>query len=227
MNDAARVEENLARIRGRIHDAAKRSGRSADDVILVAVSKMQPQSRLEAAYRAGQRVFGENYVQSLERRKTELPADARWHMIGHVQTNKAKKLAGIEMVESVDSERLARALASVTAGGAPLDVLIEVNIGEEAQKSGVFPSGAEALIEAVRRIGPQLALKGLMCIPPASQGRGGFARLRALAEELRRRSGLLLPHLSMGMSDDFEDAIAEGATIVRVGTSIFGAREIA
>jgi PLP dependent protein len=226
MADEAQVRENLERVRSRIDAAARRAGRSPGDVTLVAVSKKQPKRRLEAAYSAGQRVFGENYVQELERRRGELPADARWHMIGHVQTNKARKLAGIEMVESIDSERLARALAkAVEAQKGLLAVLIEVNIGEEPQKSGALPEEAERLVEEIRPLGVTLSLEGLMCIPPPGTGRGGFERLRQLAERLRAKTGLALPHLSMGMSDDYEDAILEGSTIVRVGTAIFGARE--
>ncbi len=219
------VKANLLRVKARIADAAKRSGRAADAITLVAVSKKQPNERLESAYAAGQRLFGENYVQDLERRRGELPRDARWHMIGHVQTNKAKKLVGIEMVESIDSDRLARTLAkALEAERSSIGALIEVNVGDEPQKAGVPPNDVEALLEAARPLGPWLRIEGLMCIPPPGEGRAFFAKLRVLIEALRRSTGLELPHLSMGMSDDYEDAILEGSTIVRVGTAIFGAR---
>jgi pyridoxal phosphate enzyme (YggS family) len=219
------VRDNLLRIQDRIADAAKRSGRAPEAITLVAVSKKQPTARVEAAYAAGQRVFGENYVQELERRRSELPSDTRWHMIGHVQTNKAKKLVGIEMVESIDSDRLAKTLAkALEAERSSIGALIEVNIGEEPQKAGVLPADVEALLDALRALGPSLRIDGLMCIPPTSAGRPSFAKLRALAERLRKTTGLGLPHLSMGMSDDYEDAIIEGSTIVRVGNAIFGAR---
>ncbi len=220
--DAARVAERLAMVRESIARACARAGRSVDEVTLVAVSKRHPAEAVRAAYAAGQRVFGENYVQELVEKAAALAdlEDLRWHFIGHLQRNKARQVAEVgAVVETVDSPRLARELGR--RASAPLDVLAQVNVAGEAQKSGCAPEELPALLEAIASE-PQLRLRGLMTIPPfdddPERTRPHFARLRALADAHG------LPARSMGMSADLEVAIEEGATIVRVGTAIFGPR---
>ncbi|MCK6549702.1 YggS family pyridoxal phosphate-dependent enzyme [Myxococcota bacterium] len=224
---AREVAENLGRVRAAIADACARAGRRVDEVQLVAVSKKQPIERVRAAYDAGQRHFGENYVQELVERVGALPADATWHLIGHVQTNKAKRAIAAAVIHTIDSEKLARAIAKAVAeqGGGPKDVLVEVNTGAEEAKAGVAPEALDALFDVLAAL-PELSVRGLMCIPPVDDTRPHFARLRALRDALAARRGIALPELSMGMSGDFADAIAEGATIVRVGTAIFGERPV-
>jgi pyridoxal phosphate enzyme (YggS family) len=206
----------------RLQDAAVKSGRKAEDVRLVAVSKKQPLERIEWAVQAGQRVFGENYLQSLEERRARFP-DLEWHLVGSLQSNKAKRAAKIvAMVHALDSEKTAR-LLSEHAEGRRIPVLIEVNTGGEASKAGIREEAVPAFLESVRGL-PGIAVAGLMCIPPPGEGRRHFAGLRALRDRLEGSSGLRLAELSMGMSNDFEEAILEGATLVRVGTRIFGQR---
>lgn len=193
----------------------------------MAASKTQPPQAIRAAYGAGARIFGENYVQEALTKQAELSdlKDISWHLIGHLQTNKARMAAGaFELIQSVDSVRLAGALAK--ARDAPqVAVLIEVNLGGEASKTGVPADNVEALINAVRA---QVEVRGLMAIPPPGptpeHSRRFFVQLRGLRERLAAATGLALSELSMGMSDDFEIAIDEGATIVRVGRAIFGER---
>jgi PLP dependent protein len=206
------VAENLARLRADV----------PPHVTLVAVSKKQPPEAIRDAYAAGQRHFGENYAQEW-RAKADALADLPelvWHFIGALQTNKAKYLAGrVGFVHMVDREELARELAKRWAARSEvLRVFLEVNVAGEGSKSGCRPEDAPALAAAVRAL-PALALEGLMCIPPAGEDpRPHFRRLRALRDALGVRE------LSMGMSGDFREAIAEGATFVRVGTAVFGAR---
>lgn len=219
MSDLA---HRLTAVREGIRSACRQAGRSSEEVRLVAVSKKQPDALLSDAFSAGQVDFGENYVQELQRKQAILP-QARFHMIGHVQTNKAKGAAQAHLVHTLDSVRLARALVKAVGDGPPLGVLIEVNLAGEAQKAGVEPSLVEGLIDAVRELG-SIEVRGLMCIPPSEGSRRWFAQLRTLAEALRERSGLTLPELSMGMSHDYTEAVLEGATMVRVGTAIFGPR---
>ena len=191
-------------------------------VTLVAISKTQPPEAIREAYRAGQRHFGENYAQEW-RAKAEALADLPdlvWHFVGGLQTNKARLLAGrVQWVHTVDRIELARELSRRTAAaGAALKVLLEVNLGGEAQKSGCAPAEVAALAGAVRGL-PGLSLEGLMCIPPPeADPRPHFRALRTLRDELGLRE------LSMGMSADWRVAVAEGATLVRLGTAIFGAR---
>ena len=217
------VAGNLAHIRNRIAKAARGADRAPDSVTLVAVSKTQPAEAVEAALAAGQRVFGENRVQEA---KSKYPAlrqawpDLELHLIGPLQTNKAgEAIALFDVVQSVDREKLARALAKeMDKQGRRPACFIQVNTGEEPQKAGVFPQDAEAFV-ALCRDDLGLPVRGLMCIPPFEEEPAPhFALLRSIAE----RSGL--SQLSMGMSGDFETAIALGATHVRVGTAIFGAR---
>ena len=212
------VADNLAFVLDRIAIAARESGREPDSVRLVAVSKRQPFARVQVAYDEGQRDFGENYVPGLLDRMERLPADARLHMIGHLQRNKAKKVSRAALVHSVDSTRLADALS-----GPDLRVLIEVNLGGEGSKTGASRDETAALARHI--LGTTLRLEGLMCIPPFGLARPYFAALRALRDELEVTLGASLPELSMGMSGDYEDAVREGATLVRVGTAIFGDRD--
>jgi hypothetical protein len=229
------IAENIAGIRERIAQAARRAGRNADEIALMAVSKTFPPERIREAHAAGQRLFGENRVQEFAGKAgalRDLPG-AEWHMIGHLQTNKAS--AAVELfgaVDSVDSLRLARKLDAAAAHfGKKLPVLIEVNVGGEEAKSGVAPGSGELheiLREAVR-LG-HLEIRGLMTIPPFTDDPEGarpyFRRLRSLRDEIasRRLPRVGMDVLSMGMSHDFEVAIEEGSTCVRLGTAIFGER---
>jgi PLP dependent protein len=225
--DSAEIAARLDAVRGRVGIAARRAGRAAESVRLVIASKTQPPKALRAAYGAGARDFGENYVQEALAKQGELSdlSGIRWHLIGHLQTNKAKIAAGaFELIQSLDSARLADALAKARPD--PLvAVLVEVNLGAEASKTGVPPHAVESLIKAVRN---EVNVMGLMAMPPpgpsAEHSRPYFARLRHLRDRLARATGVALSELSMGMTDDFEVAIEEGATIVRVGRAIFGER---
>jgi pyridoxal phosphate enzyme (YggS family) len=219
----AEVAESLREIRDRIATAAKGAGRQPEDVTLVAVSKVQPADRVRAACFAGHRVFGENRVQEALERWTPLRQefpDIRLHLIGPLQTNKVKEAVGFfDVIESIDRPKLARKIAAeADALGRSPACLIQVNTGEEAQKAGVVPEDADALI-ALCRDDLGLDLGGLMCIPPVEESPAPhFALLR----EIARRNALT--KLSMGMSGDFEEGIRFGATMVRVGTAIFGTR---
>jgi pyridoxal phosphate enzyme (YggS family) len=227
------VRENLLRIQERIATAAARAGRRAEEITLIAVSKTHPASAIREAYEAGIRHFGENRVQEWEGKRggTEGLA-ATWHLIGHLQSNKAGRAAKLfHSVDSVDDFAIAQRLDRARAGAGitgKLRVLIEVRVAPEETKSGVEISELAALAEKFAEL-PQLELAGLMCIPPfledAERVRPYFRRLRELREDLARKLSLALPVLSMGMSHDFEVAIEEGATEVRVGTAIFGVRE--
>ena len=220
---SAAIAANLDRVRARIAAAARAAGRDPAAVTLVAVSKTHKAEAVRAAYAAGQRCFGENRVQEAAAKypalKSEFP-DLRLHLIGPLQTNKVKDAMRLfDAIETVDRDRLAEALAAALAAGlrAP-ELMVQVNTGKEPQKAGVAPEAADALIERCRRLG--LNPSGLMCIPPLDEPPAlHFALLR----EIARRNGLAL--LSMGMSADFETAIRFGATHVRIGTAIFGARE--
>ena len=209
----------LAEVRARIDAAARRAGRDPSSVTLVAVTKTKPLDDLLAAYAAGVRDFGENRVQEAEAKFPHLPADAVRHLIGPIQSNKANKAARLaDAVHAVDSADIARRLARAAANEKRrLAVYVEVNTGGEETKAGVTPAGVAALVEAVRAL-PELDLRGLMAIPPPGDTRPHFALLRRLAESLG------LAGLSMGMSDDYEVAVEEGATVVRVGTALFGHR---
>jgi len=221
------VRERLAAVRGRV----------PADRTLVAVSKLKPAELMVCAYEAGQRDFGENYVQELVDKGPRLPADARLHFIGHLQTNKVKLLLSeprLCCVHTVDSLKLAAELqkraAALRPGQAPLAVMAQVNTSGEASKGGCAPAECVALCEGIRASCPALRLTGLMCIGKYSAAEGGsaadFETLRRCRSEaaaaLGEEEGAL--HLSMGMSHDFEEAIAAGATHVRVGSTIFGAR---
>ena len=215
------IADRLASVRSRIDAAAKRAGRDPASITLVAVSKTKPATDVAEAFAAGQRIFGENYAQELAEKGGTLGSlGIEWHFIGRLQTNKAKYVARIAtMVHSVDSDKLADELGKRATR--PLDVLIEVNVGGEASKGGVEPSALAPLVAMISSI-PRLRLRGLMSIPPTGDPRQFHRRLR----EVRDAHGgaTSLPVLSMGMTDDLEVAIEEGATIVRIGTAIFGAR---
>ena len=213
----------------RIEEAARAAGRDPAEIRLLAVSKTRPAADIEAAYRAGQRAFGENQLQEAAAKMallTHLPIE--WHFIGPIQSNKTRPIAErFDWVHSVDREKIARRLSEQRpAGREPLMVCIEVNVSGEATKSGVAPEGALALARLVAAL-PNLQLRGLMTIPEPTpdreRQRAQFRRLRELRDELNAH-GFGLDTLSMGMSDDLEAAILEGATIVRVGTAIFGSR---
>jgi len=221
------IAARLADVRTRIGNAASRAGRAEGSVRLVLASKTQPVEAIAAAYQAGARDFGENYVQEAASKRAALAAmdDIRWHLIGHLQTNKAR--AAIEMfdlIQTLDSARLAAALHRLRPAP-PIAVLIEVNLAGEASKNGVAPAAAEALVEAVRG---KVEVQGLMTVPPIAEDpaatRPYFARLRELRDRLAGATGLALSELSMGMTNDYEVAIEEGATIVRVGRAVFGER---
>jgi pyridoxal phosphate enzyme (YggS family) len=231
------VADNIAMVRERIHAAAKRAGRDPDGVTLMAVSKTVPPELIRAAYLAGVRVFGENRVQEFSEKVGALRnlSNAEWHLIGHLQTNKATKAAELfSAVDSIDSLRLAQKLNSAAQQvGKKLGVLIEVNVGGENAKTGVAPESKE--LEEILKAAPllgHLEISGLMAIPPLTddpqEARPYFRKLRDLKEEIGRSRlpGVSMNVLSMGMSHDFEIAIEEGSTCVRVGTAIFGERKM-
>ena len=212
------VAESVAAVRARIAAACARAGRAESGVTLFAVSKTHPAAAIRAAAAAGVRDFGENYVQELVAKGAELAdLDLRWHFVGHLQRNKAKDVVGrVALVHGVDSLALAEALDRRAT--APLAVLVQVNAGDEAGKAGVGWDEVAPLVASMAKL-ERVRCRGLMAIPPlGDDNRPRFRRLAALAASLG------LPEVSMGMSDDFEAAIEEGATIVRVGTAIFGAR---
>jgi pyridoxal phosphate enzyme (YggS family) len=220
------IKENLAEVEQRIAAALARSQRRRDQITLIAVTKTFPASATRAAWQAGLRHFGENYVQEFEEKSPQLQnlEGARYHLIGHLQSNKVNKASPIfDCVQTVDSARLAGRLnQSRAAGGSPaLDVMIEVKLSEEQSKRGCSPESLATLVDTIRAL-PHLRLLGLMTMPPffdePERGRPYFARLRELASQHG------LHALSMGMSNDFEVAIEEGATHIRLGTVLFGRR---
>ena len=230
------LEERWRRVMEGKAEAERGAGREVGSVRLLAVSKFHPSSSIAELFRLGQVDFGENYMQEARAKQAELADLAiRWHAIGPVQTNKAKEVAGnFSLLHTLGSEALARAVLRRLPAGAVQDALLQVNIGEEPQKSGVAPSDifnfVETLLEGglTAENGAQLRLRGLMCLPPncgeGELARPYFVRLRELRDGLEARFGLELPELSMGMSGDYRQAIEEGATIIRVGTDIFGER---
>ncbi len=229
------ISENIAAIRERIDVAAQRARRSAADITLMAVTKTHPPESIREAHAAGLRLFGENRVQEFAGKAGALAdlAGSEWHMIGHLQTNKAGKAAELfGAVDSVDSVKLAEKLdAAARALGKKLSVLIEINVGGEAAKSGVAPNSREleALLLGATSF-EALEIRGLMTVPPFTddpeEARPYFRKLRTLRDAIaaRKLPGIDMGVLSMGMSHDFEVAIEEGSTCVRVGTAIFGAR---
>ncbi len=229
------ITSRLAEIRERMAGAALRAGRKPEEVALMAVSKTHPATAILEAIEAGQTLFGENRVQEFAGKHDELVASlaqARFHLIGHLQSNKAAKAVELfDAVDSVDSLRLAERLNEAAERlGKRMDVLIEINLGGEEAKTGLAADSGElfALLDAQARLS-SLTICGCMTVPPFTEdpdgARGYFRKLRELRDTLRARSGLPLAELSMGMSHDFEVAIEEGSTCVRVGTAIFGSRD--
>ena len=226
------IADNIVRVQERIAAACGRAGRRPEEVKLVAVSKTVSPERIRQAYDGGLRDFGENRVQEASAKRPPLAdLDATWHLVGHLQTNKVRHARELfQYIHSVDSLRLAEKLDNAAAPGrARLPVLLEVNLGEEPSKSGARGGEVLQLAEGVGLL-PTLELRGLMVIPPLfedpEQARPFFRRLRELAAMIQSRKlpGVSMGELSMGMSHDFEVAIEEGATLVRIGTAIFGPR---
>ncbi|WP_456402333.1 YggS family pyridoxal phosphate-dependent enzyme [Persephonella sp.] len=226
------IKENVDKILEKIEKSAVKSGRKPEDVILLAASKTQPIEKMIEAYKAGIRYFGENRVQEGIKKIEQLQEikDIHWHLIGGLQTNKAKyAVRYFELIHSLDRKSLADEIDKRAKKiGKVQDVLVEVNIGEESSKYGVSPINLEELIEYSLEK-ENLKILGLMCIPPyfedKEKSRPYFIKMRELKEKLERKLNIKLPHLSMGMSHDFDIAVEEGATIVRVGTAIFGERK--
>ena len=216
------IADNLQAVRARISRAAQAARRDEKAVTLLAVSKTHPAAKIADAHHAGQRAFGENYVQEALEKMTAMP-DLEWHLIGPLQTNKTRVVAErFQWVQTVDREKISKRLSEQRpAGLPPLNVLIQVNASGEATKSGVPLSEAAALAKVVASL-PRLRLRGLMAIPEPGAPRERYAEVRTIYEELKAKFGF--DTLSMGMSDDLELAITEGATMVRIGTAIFGAR---
>lgn len=218
------IDDNLQAVRRRISEAAKAGGRDVRDVTLLAVSKTHPAAAVEQALAAGQRAFGENYVQeALEKMVALEGKSVEWHLIGPLQSNKTRPVAErFDWVHSVESAKLARRLSEQRpVGKPPLNVLIQVNVSGEASKSGVSPGDVPALSSEIAGL-PRLRLRGLMAIPEPGADAARYRELKDLYLKLKEDFGF--DTLSIGMSDDMELAIAEGSTMVRVGTAIFGAR---
>ncbi len=223
------VTQNLSKIRARIRQACDNCGRDSAEVSLLAVSKKHPVDAIRAAFAAGQKAFGENFVQEALRKQRQLQnLDIEWHFIGHIQSNKAREIAtAFDWVHSVDRLKVAKKLSvHRRPEQTDLGICLQVALADESGKSGVQPDRLADLASQVAAL-PRLRLRGLMCIPPASQEtsrqRHWFARLASLQNELNQL-GLGFDTLSMGMSNDLEAAIAEGSTLVRLGTAVFGLR---
>jgi len=226
------ISDNLHAIQARISRACAACGRDPASVRLVAVSKLHPAGMVAEAAAAGQQLFGENYVQELCEKAGQLAQPVTWHMIGHLQSNKVKYLPGIvSMIHTVDRLSLAEEISRQWQQklGSPCDILVQVNVSGEASKSGTTSAAALELVRQIAAL-PFVRVKGLMTMPPffddPHAARPYFSELRRLAEQIAACdiSGVTMRELSMGMSGDFEAAIAEGATLVRVGTAIFGER---
>lgn len=225
------IAANIAQIRERIAAACQRAGRDPETVRLIAVSKVKPAADIDAAFTSGQQLFGESYVQEFRDKSPEVQSPVEWHYIGSLQTNKVKYLRGkVAMIHSVDrlslAEEISRQWQKIDSD---CKILLQVNIGEEDQKSGSAPAELEQLVRSVATL-PYLQICGLMCLPPycadAEEVRPYFSRMRELAQQIEHLQipGVSMQELSMGMSGDFEVAVEEGATLVRVGTAIFGER---
>ncbi len=225
------IKEQLEEVRERVNAACLRAGRDPKSVTLIAVSKTKPAQAVQEAYEAGARDFGENKVQEILQKQPALPQDIRWHMIGHLQRNKVHQVIGkAVLIHAVDSLRLAEQIEQEAAKrNLDVDVLLEINVAKQESKYGFFLEDAE---EAIRRISalPHVHIRGLMTIAPfvenPEENRGIFKKLYQFSVDINDKNidNVTMGVLSMGMSGDFEVAIEEGATMVRVGTSIFGAR---
>ena len=226
------LAENFASVQQQIRVACERAGRVADFVTLLAVSKTHPAEMIQAAVDCGQIFFGESKIQEAKAKIPLCPGRARWHFIGHLQSNKVRDAVELfEMIQSVDSLPLAREISKRCEQAAKTTpVLLEVNVAGESSKFGYRPEQMLAELKELNRL-PRIEIRGLMSVPPFStdpeKSRPHFQRLRELKIQCEEILGSPLPHLSMGMSGDFEIAIAEGATIVRVGTALFGERKYA
>lgn len=218
---SASIAQRLEDVRRRLEAAATAAQKTRP--LLIAVSKRHPASAVREAFAAGHRDFGENLAQEMAEKQQETQDldGIRWHFLGRIQSNKAKLIAAADWVHGVGSVRHAKALAS--ASRRPLSIFLQVNVGDEDQKNGLDPANTIEAARAVNTI-ENLRLEGLMCVPEIGHSAEGFSRLSALALEIEQEIGRKMG-LSMGMSADFETAIAHGATHVRVGTAIFGARE--
>ena len=223
------IADHLARVRERFHAAVQAAGRSSEDVELMAVSKTFPPERIAEAVECGQLLFGENKVQELLAKKPLLPSKLRWHLIGHLQGNKVRKvLPAAEAIHGVASLELARDIQRIASEmGLYPKIYLEVNVAAESSKHGFSPEALRAQLDDILAL-DRLEVQGLMCIPPfdaePENSRKHFQFLRTFRDELAASSGAPLTGLSMGMSHDFEVAIQEGSTIVRVGSAIFGGR---
>src|SRR6266699_4243612 len=223
------IAENLAHVRGQLAQAAAKSGRDGSSVELVAVSKTHDAEKVRAAYEAGQSLFGESRVQEARAKIPLLPSGLSWHFVGHLQKNKIRHaLPLFELFHSVDSLTLAQEMNRIAnEEGMHPRVLLEVNVAEEGSKFGFKDETLRAEMESLLAL-PRLSVEGLMIIPPlaeeAEASRKYFVRLRELRAALKKEFDVRLPHLSMGMTNDFPIAVEEGATLVRIGTAIFGER---
>ena len=228
------IAENIRSVEARIQSACERAGRSRDEVTLICVTKTMPVEDLRQAYDAGQRSFGENRVQEINDKFPQLPEDIQWHMIGHLQTNKVKYLMDkVVMIHSVDSVRLANAISKeAVKAGRVMDILIEINAAGEESKFGLDYDKVLSMIKEIAPL-PGIRICGLMTVAPYTDdpetNRVFFRNLRELAVDIDRQSidNVSMTVLSMGMTGDFEVAIEEGATHIRVGTAIFGKRNYA
>jgi len=224
------IEANLNRVRNEIAQAAQVSGRKVNDIELIAVTKTHPTEIVREAVDAGQLVFGESKVQEARAKIPLLPSNIRWHFIGHVQKNKIRHaLPLFEMIHSVDSLELAQAIDRIAhEDGLHPRILLELNVAGEGSKFGFKAATLRAELESLLLL-PRLTIEGLMCIPPlaeeAEASRKYFVELRELRDALEQKFQVKLPHLSMGMTNDYSVAVEEGATLVRVGTAIFGERK--
>jgi pyridoxal phosphate enzyme (YggS family) len=225
----SQISDNLINIHSRMQDATHRVGRQVSDVRLVAVSKTYPPAVIQEAWNAGQHVFGENRVQDALPKIAELPAEAEWHFIGHLQSNKIRKaLPAFTLIHGVDNLELAQQINRIAGEmGLTANILLEINVSGEASKFGFSPTDLRQNLEGLLCL-PSIRINGLMTMAPYSEdpetARPVFSKLRILRDELAAQSGKALQELSMGMSGDFEVGIEEGATIVRIGSSIFGHR---
>lgn len=227
------AQENLQKVEQKISEACARAGRDRSEVTLIAVSKTKPVEMLQEAYDAGVRTFGENKVQEICEKYDKLPADIQWHMIGHLQRNKVRQVIDkAALIHSVDSYRLAQEISvQAQKRGITMPILIEVNIAAEESKFGIAAEDAMQLVEEISVL-PNLAIKGLMTIAPnvsnPEENRPYFQQIKQLSVDIKNKNidNVAMEILSMGMTGDYEVAIEEGATMVRVGTGIFGARNI-
>ena len=226
------IAQNLETIRAKIAAAAEKAGRKSEEIKLVAVSKNFPADAIIEAFHAGQTIFGENYIQEVQAKRDLVPTEVKFHFIGHLQSNKAKIAAATcNMIETVDSYKIGKALHThLEALHRTIDVLVQVNIGDDTSKAGIKEDEAEELLTRLQDLS-RIRVCGLMTMPPFVEdpelSRPHFRNLRRLAEKLSKKKMFaesMQPELSMGMSSDFNIAIEEGATIVRVGTAIFGQR---